>query len=205
MAERVLSLDISTKTGWAVIVSDERGVELEAYGTIPQIHMPEGEYPGSFVVWAYRCFGEIVKLIDMYAPDILVIEETSAGSKAIHTQKILEYIHFLVAKFVLDSKIKVLYLMTEEWRRETGCQMTKEELKHNRKVSEYKKKNETNIAYNTEGKRVGRISRKHVNIRRANEIFGKFLPQLLRKKDEDTADALMLAYCYHARKTRSKV
>lgn len=202
MIERVLSLDISTKTGWALILSSPSGVELETYGKVDQISEPEGTYPGNFVDWAYKCFGEIVKLVDRLAPDVLVIEETAAGSKSIHSQKILEFIHFLVAKFIKDTGIRAIYLMTEQWRRETGCQMTKEELKHNREVRKYKDKNDTKIAYNKEGKRIGKIGRKHVNIRRANEIFGQFLPKLLRKKDEDTADALMLAYAYHMRRVR---
>jgi Holliday junction resolvasome RuvABC endonuclease subunit len=205
LTERVLSLDISSKTGWACLVSHEDSFELEQCGTIPQVHEPEGVYPYNFVDWAYKCFTEIVKLIDRFAPDVLVIEETTAGSKAIYTQKILEWVHFLLAKLIKDTKIKAIYLMTEQWRRETGCQMTKEELNHNKKVREYKDKHNTKIAYNAEGKRVGKIGRKHVNIRRANEIFGQFLPNLLRKKDEDTADALMLAYCYHLRKLRSNV
>jgi Holliday junction resolvasome RuvABC endonuclease subunit len=203
MTERVLSLDISSKTGWALILSGPSEVELEATGQVPAIKEPVGAYPGNFVDWAYKCFSEIVQLIDRYAPDVLVIEETAAGSKSIHSQKILEYIHFLVAKLIKDTGIRAIYLMTEQWRRETGCLMTKEEKKRNKQVKDYKDKNSTKIAYGSDGKRIGKITRKHVNIRRANEIFGKFLPELLRKKDEDTADALMLAYCYHSRKLRS--
>lgn len=205
MSERILSLDISSKTGWACIISSPDSVELEATGQVPPIHEPAGYYPSNYVEWAYLIFAEILKLIETHQPDVLVIEETAAGSKSIMSQKILEYTHFLVAKFIRETGIKAIYLMTEEWRRLTGCQMTKEELKANRKVAEYKKKNDTSIAYDASGKRVGKITRKHVNIRRANELFGKYLPAQLRKKDEDTADALMLGYAYHARKTRSLV
>jgi Holliday junction resolvasome RuvABC endonuclease subunit len=203
--ERVLSLDISTKTGWTLLVSGDQLV-LEAHGQIPQIHEPEGvgTYPNSYVVWAYRCFEKIMEVIEEQAPDVLVIEETSAGSKAIYTQKILEWIHFLVAKFIREYSIKVIYLMTEQWRRETGCKMSKEESKHNKLVKNYKKKNASKIAYDEAGKRIGRLTRKHINIRRANEIFGQFLPAPLRKKDEDTADALMLGYCYHLRRMKNE-
>jgi len=202
--ERILALDISTKTGWASMVSTKDGIDLEMYGQIPQIHQPDGIYPINFVDWAHSCYREIVKLIDHYAPDTLVIEETSAGSKAIHTQKILEFIHFLVAQYVKETRIKTVYLMTEQWRRETGCKMTKEESKHNKVVKKYKEKNGGKVAYNEEGKRIGRIGRKHVNIRRANEVFGQFLSVPLRKKDEDTADSLMLGYCYHLRRIKNE-
>lgn len=200
--ERILALDMSTKTGYALMISKEDGILLETYGTIPQIHNSNGSYPEAFVDWAYSCYEKIVELIDQFAPDVLVIEETSAGSKAIYTQKILEWIHFLVAKFIKETKIKVVYLMTEQWRRETGCKMSKEESKHNKQVKSYKDKNKAKIAYDEKGKRIGRLTRKHINIRRANEVFGEFLSAPLRKKDEDTADSLMLGYCYHLRRIK---
>jgi hypothetical protein len=201
-SERILSLDMSTKTGWALMVSSESGVALEAYGKIPQIHTPDGEYPGNFIVWAREIFWQIVKIVDDSAPDVLVIEETASGSKAIYTQKILEWIHFLVADMITQHQMKAVYLLTEQWRRETGCLMSKEESKRNKQVREYKKKNATTIAYDIEGKRIGKITRKHVNIRRANEVFGSFLTTPLRKKDEDTADSLLLGYCYHLRRMK---
>lgn len=205
---------MSTKTGYASVVSGPDGLFLEAYGTIPQIHTPDGAYPESFVDWANAVFDKIYELIDQFAPDVLVIEETAAGSKAIYTQKILEWIHFLVAKFIKETKIKVVYLMTEQWRRETGCLMNKEESKHNKKVKAYKEKHKTpapnapglyvvpQVAYDENGKRIGRLTRKHINVRRANEVFGEFLAVPLRKKDEDTADSLLLAYCYHLRRLK---
>lgn len=201
--ERILALDISTKTGWASMVSTKDGIELEAYGTVPAIHMPETPYPGSFVEWAYLVFSEISRLIDQFAPEVLVIEETCAGSKGVYTQKILEYIHFLVAKFIKETSIKAIYLLTGQWRVETGCKMTKEESKHNKTVKKYKEEHESKLAYDSNGKRVGKLTKKHINIRRANEVFGQFLKTPLRKKDEDTADSLMLGYCYHLRRMKS--
>jgi len=199
--ERVLSLDISTKTGWSLLISGDE-LTLEEYGQIPQIHTPEGAYPDSFVQWAYECYSNIVDIIDQTAPDVLVIEETAAGSKAIYTQKILEWIHFLVAKLIKETKIKAIYIMTEQWRRETGCKMSKEESKHNKNVKAYKEKNNTKLAYDESGKRIGKLTRKHINIRRANEVFGKYFDKPLKKKDEDTADSLLLGYCYHLRRLK---
>jgi hypothetical protein len=201
-SERVLSLDVSSKTGYSLLISSSDGIELESYGTLPQIHVPEGIYPENFVDWVYLCHIEITNLIDSFAPDVLVIEETSAGSKSIYSQKFLEWTHFLLAKTIKESKIKNIYLMTEQWRRETGCLMSKDESKHNKEVKKYKDKNDTSIAYNADGKRIGRITRKHVNVRRANEVFGKYLKTPLRKKDEDTADSLLLGYCYHLRRMK---
>lgn len=200
--ERVLALDMSTKTGWALLVSGEE-LHLEDYGQIPQIHTPDGTYPESFVDWAYQVYEKIVEVIDNTAPDVLVIEETSAGSKAIYTQKILEWIHFLVAKLIKETKIKVIYLMTEQWRRETGCNMNKEESKHNKAVRTYKKSKKVKIAYDENGKRIGIKTRKHINVRRANEVFGKFFKEPLRQKEEDLADSLLLGFCYHLRRMKN--
>jgi hypothetical protein len=198
--ERILSLDMSSKTGYALLVSDGPDIRLESFGQIPQIHEPtEFPYPESFIDWAYQCYGKILEIIKQTAPTVLVIEETSAGSKGVYTQKILEWIHFLVAKFIKETKIKAVYIMSEQWRREVGCKMSKEESKHNKQVRDYKKKNKTKIAYDENGKRIGRLTRKHVNIRRANEVFGKFFDEPLKKKHEDLCDALLLGYAYYLR------
>jgi Holliday junction resolvasome RuvABC endonuclease subunit len=213
--KKVLALDVSTKTGFAFMESSSSGIKLIDYGTLEQIHTPEGSYPGSFVKWAYLCFGEVSKLIEKYKADVIVIEETSAGSKAIYTQKILEYTHFLLAKFFVDNDIDVHYTKTEEWRRATGCIMSKEEKKLNAKVSKLKSKQKAEILQDEslteeqrekklksvrakmDGKIVGRTGRKHVNVRRANEILGPQLRVPLKKKDEDQADACLLAVAWH--------
>ena len=202
--ERILSLDVSTKTGYALVISTKDGMELEGYGTIPQIHNPNTPYPGSYVEWAHLCFDEIKKIIDLFRPDTLVVEETSKGSKNAMSQKILEYVHYLLAKFIKETGIKSVYIMTEQWRREIGCQMSKEEKLRNKEVRTYKKKNKTTIAYDINGKRPGLIGRKHVNIRRVSEIFTGQLKEPLKRKDEDLADGLGLAACYHFRRFNRK-
>ena len=200
--ERILALDISSKTGWASMVSTKDGIVLKGCGILSQIHQPEGAYPGSFVIWAKSVFEEIRKLIAVHCPDYLVIEETVAGSKAVYSQKFLEFVHFLVAQYILENSIKSIYLLTGAWRAETGCKMSKEESTHNKEVKKYKEKNKTSVAYDINGKRIGRLTKKHINIRRANEVFGKFFKEPLRKKDEDTCDALLLGFCYHCRRMK---
>lgn len=204
MMERILALDMSTKTGWSLIESDGKDFKLLEHGKIDKSSEPEGQYPGNFVDWAVDVADSIWDIVLKKKATTLVIEETSAGSKAIYSQKILEWIHFSIASRIKESyNIKAIYLMTEQWRRETGCLMSKEESKHNKDVKKYKEKNGTKIAYDiSTGKRIGKITRKHVNIRRANEVFADFLTEPLRKKDEDTADSLLLAYCYHLRKAK---
>lgn len=198
--ELVLSLDVSTKTGYAFGESSEKRIDLRDYGTLPQIHQPEGNYPSNYVIWAYSIFEEIQKLIDKFNPSILVIEETSKGSKQAMSQKILEFTHFLLAQYIAQNCTRSLYIMTEEWRREIGCKMNDAEKLRNKEVRTYKKKNKTNIAYDINGKRTGAITRKHVNIRRVSEIFEGQLKNPLKRKDEDLADGLGLLACYHLRR-----
>jgi Holliday junction resolvasome RuvABC endonuclease subunit len=201
-SENVLALDISTKTGYASAISSDNGMKLLDYGTIPQIHEPEGKYPSNYVIWAHSCFEKILELIKKFNPDVLVIEETSRGSKNAMSQKILEFLHFLLAKYIKDNNIKSVYVMTEQWRREIGCKMSDEEKLRNKEVKIYKKKNKTKIAYDINGKRIGKITRKHINIRRATEIFGDQLKAPLKRKDEDLADGLGLLACYHFRRLK---
>jgi len=206
--EKVLSLDVSTKTGWASAISSESGIKLDNYGTIPQIHEPSGDYPSNYVIWAYSVFKGINELIVKFKPDVLVIEETSKGSKNAMSQKILEFTHFLLAKYIKDSHIRSVYVMTEQWRREIGCKMDDNEKLRNKEVRDYKKaffkKNgkKTTIARDINGKRIGLIGRKHVNIRRVSEIFEGQLKEPLKRKDEDLADGLGLLACYHFRRLK---
>lgn len=195
--ERILGLDISTKTGFSVIVSGEKDFTLEAYGKIDKTSEPKEAYPGSYVTWAYQCFGKIIELIELHKPDVLVIEETAGGSKSAYSQKILEFIHFLMARYIKESGIKSVYYQTETWRRIVGCIMTKEEKENNKKIKGLRKKNpDIKVIKNEKGKRIGKIGRKHVNVRRANELFGKFLKEPLILADEDQADGLLLAMAH---------
>lgn len=204
-------MDISTKTGWSLLISDGKTFTLEKYGKLTKFEEPELAYPDSYIIWAEKIFNEIHVLWLQNVPDVLVIEETASGSKSAYSQKILEWIHFLVAKNLVMGHTKAVYLLTEQWRRETGCSMSKEEKVKNKSVRDYKKKVEkdtgqkTTIAYDTSGKRIGIVGRKHVNVRRANEVFSDFLKEPLRKKDEDVADSLLLGYCYHLRKAKNEL
>ena len=182
------------------MVSSDSGIVLETYGMVPAIHQPEGPYPAVFVDWAQLVFNEILALINRFKPDILVIEETVAGSKAVYSQKILEFCHYLLAKFIKESHIRSVYLLTGAWRSEVGAKMTKEESEHNKAVKKYKEKHGTKFAYDIKGKRIGKLTKKHINVRRANEVFGLFLKAPLRKKNEDEADSMLLGYCYHLRR-----
>jgi hypothetical protein len=202
----ILSLDVSTKTGYACVEYDEDGIKkIHDMGVLEQIPQPKGfSYPLSYVVWANIVYGTIVeKVLRKHSnASHLVVEETAKGSKDNMSQKILEFIHFQLANYV-DPYIDmgsvgprehpyqtIRYFMTEEWRRITGCQQNAEEKKHNAKRSRLKKKQGGTVIKDENGKRLGRVTKKHVTIRKMNEIFD--LDLIL--KDEDIADALGLNY-----------
>jgi len=202
--EKILSLDVSSKTGFSVLITGTNGVcVLEDYGQVPKIHCPDSEsYPGSYVTWAYKCFEKIEELIERYQPDVLVIEEITKSKNAM-SQKFLDFVHFLVCRFIQETGIKNFWFQTGEWRREVGSHMNDAEKKRNKEVRKYKKEHKSKLAYDIiTGKRIGMIGKKHVTIRLINEIFKDQLKEPLKRKDDDTADAIALSYCYHLRKQR---
>jgi Holliday junction resolvasome RuvABC endonuclease subunit len=218
--DRILSLDISTKTGWAVMYSGPKEVSIVGYGQTEPIPEPKGEYPERVLAWSYSCFAVIKELIGIYSPDVIVIEQTSKGSKASKTQKLLEWVHYQVAEHLVTYKLKNVYLQTGEWRKLVGSKMTKSEKDRNKYVKEYKakylkehpeeefkidkdgkKKKKAVVVYDEQGVRIGKVGKKNVSVRTANEIFGSQLKKPLQRKDEDAAEALLLAYAYHRRKT----
>lgn len=199
--ERVLALDMSTKTGWAFYLSSDVDFSLETYGQIPKSSEPVESYPGSYVTWAYLVFADILALIERFTPQVLVIEETSGGSQSAYSQKILEFIHFLMARYIKETGIKVLYFQTETWRRIVGCKMTINEKDQNKKIRAVKKQNpDIKVVKNESGKRIGKVGKKHVNVRVANELLGKFLKEPLILAREDEADAMLLGLAYHMKK-----
>jgi len=199
MKSRILALDMSTKTGYAVLDVDDSGFVLVETGTLEKESEPEGQYPENYLVWSGRCIQKIIDIYNKFEPDELVIEETAKGSKNNMSQKIVEFIHYELALCfeiggIMWNKPRRFFL-TEEWRRICLCLMNKEEKKQNAEVRKQRKKG-IKVCKDKEGKRIGLIGKKHVNVRRANEVFN--LELIL--KDEDTADALLLAYALYVEK-----
>jgi len=204
MKTRVLALDMSTKTGYAVVDMDETGFELIEAGTLEKISEPSeekyGDYPVNYLAWSGQCLYKIEQVFAKHNPDEVVIEETAKGSKNNMSQKIVEFIHYELADFFKTNDEEGnyyprTYFLTEEWRRICGCKMNDDEKKQNAEVRKQRKKG-IKVCKDKEGKRIGIIGKKHVNVRVANEVYG--LDLLL--KDEDRADALLLAHALYLTK-----
>lgn len=191
---KILSLDLSTSTGYAILENSK----LLDYGIItrkiPEFKMnivkytdyPES-YPNNFIKTAILVASDCMKLLKEHKPDLVVIEETNL-SRQRFSQKALEFIHFSVCTTLMKHKQEFKYLTQTCWRQAVGAYATAEDKKMSAKASRYRKKNNVKIAV-IDGKIYGKKTSKHHSVRVANELFG--LDLIL--KDNDIADAINLA------------
>ncbi len=193
---KLLSLDVSTKTGFAVLEQDdeEHSVELLEYGLMKMEKkvLDYGEYPWAYLHASRAMSKQIIELVQRIQPDVIVVEETNLG-KARYSQKLLEFLHQALLMGLSESllSIPVFYLSTSEWRHAIGMKMTAEDKKSNAKLKKAK------VAAKAAGTKVdnkalgirGKVGWKHLSVRHANATFGLSLLQ----KDEDKADAICMA------------
>lgn len=171
---KTLGLDISTKTGYAVIhdgVLISHGLKVAA----------KSEFPGLcedfwFIARARAMGEEIYKLIVANQPDLIIIEQTNLGQNRMD-QKLLEFIHFEVLRRILDMEreSQVRYISTSTWRSVLKIKLDKDQKLNNALVKI--------------GKKRGKVTPKHLAVIWANSTYGLDL----LKKDHDIADAIALA------------
>ena len=204
MAKKLLSLDLSTSTGWALF--DGRW-KLETFGIFiekPKSYKAEIKtyldypmaYPNNFIDCATRVASQVDDLIEKHKPDAIVIEETNRGRQRF-SQKLLEFIHFTTIGVLTKREIKPLYLTQKCWRDSVGAYATKEEKSWNAKVGRLKKKARAEGKVNAvgalkpvkiDGEIAMRKSTKHFSLRVVKELYGIELGI----KENDQADAILL-------------
>jgi hypothetical protein len=197
---RVLALDLSSKTGWALLSgeknSEQRLPTITGYGTL-ELPQRVKDYADSKYPWAILeaatymgdvCWGKVKET----SPDIVVIEAVNKA-RARFSQQYLDFLHMrLLGQLVHtdpQAKTKVFYVDSSEWRKVTGSVMDKAGKKLNAKLSAAKRKAATKGA-KLDRKALGikgKITKKHVAIARANELFRLNL----RVKENDIADSLL--------------
>ena len=196
---RVLALDISSKTGWALLQNKEDGSppSLVEFGLL-ELEKPiaaYGKYPFSYLRAAAEEAEMVLAKIRQTRPDVVVVEETNLGKNR-YTQKFLEFLHCQVLDGIVSllSPPSVYYISSSAWRSTLGLQMSKEDKKNNSKLSKAKR-----LAASS-GKTLdkaslgirGKINKKHLAVRYVNAQFGlKF-----KMKDNDIADAICLGTAY---------
>lgn len=185
----VVALDLSTSTGWSFWKpgDDEKPAQ---YGRLPKVLVedfnvndhPEKRpaYPWNIYAAAQQVAQQVDDMIvELKVDPVDVVIENTVNGKNRNTQRLLEWLHFTVlARLGQRVRCSVYYRDVSDWRSATGTYLSKDEKRHNRHVSA--------------GRARGRVSRKHVAIRRCKELFGI----TFKVKDNDVADAVMLGYAF---------
>jgi hypothetical protein len=180
---RVLSLDASTKSGWALFVDgklSESGAlaPVKVYDfNVNKDPQKSPNYPWNLMEAARDVYRLLRKVIWTHRPDKIVVENTNKGRNR-HTQRILEFIHHDLLLELKEVPERLVYMDTSEWRSLVGLWMSKDDRKNNRDVKS--------------GKKRGKISKKHLAVRMVNEKYGK----QLKLKDNDEADAILMGQAY---------
>lgn len=187
---RVLALDVSTKSGWALF---EDGKLVDS-GSIEQISAEDFNvnkdpelsplYPHNVVDAAEKIGRRLARLSDDLKPNVIVIENTNKGKNR-HTQRLLEWIHLEMVKRIRNIA-PFFYMDSSAWRSIVGLRLSKDDKKNNKEVRA--------------GKKRGKIGQKHLAVRMANELYGKSL--IL--KDNDEADAILLGRAFHLKCARGQ-
>jgi hypothetical protein len=181
----VLSLDVSSKTGWALFVGDEPvdygrldlGTKIAGYCGL--------RYPKDHLAAARKTADKILQHVQKYSDTIpglhVVIEDLNRGHK-VSTQHFLDWTHCFVLEGLAAMKIPVEYLTSGVWRAAVGLRMTTEDKKHNKEIR------------SKPTKKAGKITKKHLAVRLCNQRWGNRFGFIL--KDHDIADAILLGSAY---------
>jgi hypothetical protein len=192
---KLLSLDVSTKTGFAIIDTDTE--TLIEYGKIEAGHLDEyGPFPRNYSKLAQAASLMITDLLARTKPDLIVVEQTNLG-RARFTQKILEFLHCAFLMTVPES-YPIVYISTSKWRSALQMKLTKEDRQNNTLVNKAKrvaKNTSTSIQSQKSALGVkGKITWKHLSVKFVNQKFNKEFKQ----KDNDITDAVCLGMAYLA-------
>lgn len=179
---KLLSLDISTHTGWAVF-DDKKLVEYGVLNVkVDDLNFKPDpskspKYPRNILNASSGMLYLIVELLEKFKPDVVIAENTVKGKNR-HYQRLLEWFHKDIIDYFIDHNINFVYTDPSEWRKKLSIRLSKEEKKNNRDVSL--------------GKKRGRITKKHLSVNETNKRY--FLK--LKLCQNDIADAIMVGTSY---------
>ena len=170
----IVGLDLSmTSSGYAVLDSGKLidfGV-IKSTKEVAQFTCLDYEYIDRAKLVAQEC----KKKVDLFSPDLIMIEQTNKGRNR-NSQKKLEFVHFAVLTAIESYKDVISYVDTSFWRATLKIVSTKEDSKHNKLVNAKKAE--------------GKITPKHRAVRWVNKTYDLSL----KLKDNDIADAIAVAY-----------
>lgn len=181
----ILALDLSTKTGWAILAEGNPNPLID-FGVFEK-----SEKLIDFKSFDFKDIKKVLSFIEVlckniidvfqkYHPSKIIIEQTNSGKNFGLIQKILEWIHYrvLITSIRLLNGESPVYLATSEWRKIMDLRLTNEQKKHNKDIKSGIEKKKVTV--------------KHLSVQKANELFGLSL----KMKDNDKADAILLGTAY---------
>lgn len=199
---RILCLDLSTHTGYAIFEGEKGAKPIRhASGTI-DLNKPVhafGRYPHSYRLAAEHLADTIYKMTaSSLGYDVLVIEEINSGRDR-YVQKLLENIHTAVCRLygTQSPQTEIVYLNSDGgdgWRTCIGLVLSKEQKKANAKLSKAKREAEA-FGVKLDKKKLGvkgKTNKKHLAVQRANDEYNLKLLQ----KDNNEADAIGLGLAF---------
>lgn len=173
---RVLGLDLSKKSGWALLEDST----LVSYGLVKcfdnKLAFRGVSEDFMFIQDSLDIANHIRSVVTQCPSDFIYIEQTNKGRNRT-SQKQLEFIHYSVLAMLDEQglKEKVRYTDTSAWRMGLGIRMSKEDTQHNKQIK---------------ARRIrGKKTIKHVTLRWVNERYDLSLIV----KDNDMADAISIA------------
>lgn len=213
---RVLALDLSTKTGFALLEKVSEAIVLVKSGSFNLEGGIEsrGEYPKNFMIAAQEIADFCKQKVSEVCPDIIVIEETNLGSFSRYSQKALEFIHLAVLKLLNAADLdRVRYVSTSEWRNKTlklSVANTKKIAKPFIKEYEALEAKIKSVPHKSPEKKMleesrkemkaslqnrcifGKVDKKSISVAYANATYGKNL----KKGQNDESDAICLGTAF---------
>ena len=183
--KKLLSLDISTHTGWSLFEEPNELVTYGAYDTPIKEYKAEirtfrdypASYPSNFVNASLMQANAVAALLDEHKPDLVVIEEVNKARQRF-SQKALEWAHFTVVQLLISRNQPFRYLTTSCWRKVVKCYLNEwpEYRRYNGKVSRAKKNSLPTrsgaIVAKIDGKIVSSINQKKLSVLLVNQHFG---------------------------------
>ncbi len=180
---KVLALDISTNTGWAILENDHLldygliQVKVENFN-VAQHPEKDPQYPFNMVHSADKMAVAIIQLYYRFKPGYVVVDNTVKGRNR-HTQRILEFIHKSLLDLFFKMNIKPIYMDPSQWRHLLDIKLSKQDKKNNKLVRQ--------------GKKRGTISKKHLSVRVCNQIFNT----TFKIKDNNITDSILLGLAFY--------
>lgn len=193
---RLLALDLSSKTGWALFESiQDAKAKPKDHGllTLKKTVKDFGEFPSNYLIAAKSQAKLVLDLVKEKEPNIVVIEEINLG-RSRYTQKYLDFLHCCIIDGLVEDGVKTVYISSSSWRKKLTITNSKEDRAANTALSKAKslaKKQGVALDKKTLGIK-GKITKKHLAVRWCNENFGYDF----KISDNDICDAICLGCSY---------